>query len=187
MKMSPEEVVDAIIKTNIEINKFWKDGAPGWAPIEATHLLNRSRLDWQVSLSYCLNDFLKIVSNEKKKGYLILGWVNLGSLIEGTLKLFLSVYYKDYKNDIKAIPQKRGKMQEPDELELESLKIFFRDKNILDIQDINWITDIQHKRNAVHAYRDRDIGNHEEFIENLYKYFDFLCDIKGRLPYPDFN
>ena len=39
-------------------------------------------------------------------GELILAWANLGALLEGTLKLFFSIYYSDFQTDIEAL--KRG-------------------------------------------------------------------------------
>ena len=40
------------------------------------------------------------------------------------MKLFLSVWYESYKNDVEAIKRK-GKLQDPDGLQLEPLRKFF--------------------------------------------------------------
>lgn len=32
---------------------------------------------------------------------------------------------------------------------------------------ISWIEKIQYKRNAIHSFKDRDIGSFEEFIETI--------------------
>jgi hypothetical protein len=96
--MSIDEVVDRIVTLNDRLRHFWMK-ADGWAPIEASRLLSKSRLDRQVSLSRCLKIWFAEPNPDNESGQLILAWVNLGSLVEGTMKLFLSVYYMDYQND----------------------------------------------------------------------------------------
>jgi len=44
---------------------------------------------------------------------------------------------------------------------------------------------IQQRRNAIHAYKDREIGNHDEFLLDVKTYLKFLRYINERLPYPD--
>lgn len=148
-----EEVMERIIHLYTGIQHFWSN-AYGWAPFESAQLLNKSQLDWQVSLAMCLKIWVNIPSNGDKIGRLILGWTNLGSLIEGILKLFLSVWYDTYKNDVDAITRK-GEIQKPDGLQLEPLRQFFR-KRIWDKNWDTWIQHIQYRRNAIHAYKSRD-------------------------------
>ena len=88
------KVVEKIISLNDKLSAFWAS-AHGWAPEDAANLLSKSRLDWQVSLSETLHLW-----------ELILAWANLGALLEGTLKLFFSIYYSDFQTDIEAL--KRG-------------------------------------------------------------------------------
>lgn len=90
------ESYEATVK-NIEIiqsglSEFWKN-AHGWAPTNAATLLDKSRLDWLPSLASVLRHWAK--DGELSAGELILGWANLGSLLEGSLKLFLAVYLTD--------------------------------------------------------------------------------------------
>jgi hypothetical protein len=103
--------------------------------------------------------------------------------VEGDLKLFLSVWYKDYLNDAEAIIR-RGDVVDPGILTLENLRDFFRDRIWGDAWE-DWILRIQQRRNAIHAYRDRDIGDHDELLEDVRTYLEFLRDINSRLPYPD--
>ena len=207
-KLDIQEVVERIITLNEGLADFWgnaksrapleaavpdeddndikvKGKAKDWAPLEAAELLSRSRLDWQVSLSRSLNRWISEPIATDDYGSQILAWVNLGSLVEGTLKLFLSVWYKDYLADIEAI-KKRAKLVEPDVLELELLRQFFTKKNIWDKEWDEWILDVQKKRNAIHAYKDRDLGNYDDYLKCLRKYLELLRLINGRLPYPDF-
>jgi hypothetical protein len=180
--MDVGEAVRRIVSLNDGLRNFWSN-ADGWAPIQAAQLLSRSRLDWQVSLSACLNLWLDKSSSINENGRLILGWANLGSLIEGSMKLFLSVWYEHYKNDVEAI-KRNGKLQHPDGLQLEPLRQFFRKRIWDDIWD-KWVEHIQHRRNAIHAYKDRDIGTHDEFLADIRTYLKFLRYINFRLPYPD--
>src|SRR5277367_5623413 len=92
-KMDMKEVVLKIVRLNKGLAVFWGN-SEGWASIDAANLLSRSRLDWQVSLSESLRYW--IGEDKLSDGDLILAWANLGSLVEGTMKLFLSVFYDDY-------------------------------------------------------------------------------------------
>jgi hypothetical protein len=44
---------------------------------------------------------------------------------------------------------------------------------------------VQQRRNAIHAFKDRDIGSVEEFFDEVRIYLDFLVDVTMGLPYPD--
>lgn len=93
------EVVDRIETSNQGIAKFWSK-SDGWAPVAAAGLLGKSRLDWQASLSGSLRLWMREPSNALTPAELILAWANLGSLVEGTIKTLLSVWYETYKADI---------------------------------------------------------------------------------------
>jgi hypothetical protein len=187
--VSLDEVIKNIVTLNDEIRRFWSK-AEGWAPNNAADLLSISKLDWQVSLSKCLNIWLNKNDNDDDSGSLILAWANLGSLVEGTLKLVLCVYYDDYRNDTEAIfdidkKKNEKKLKEPDILELEKLRQFFVKKQLVDKTWNNWILQIQQYRNAIHAYKNRDIGTWKEFYQDVRKYFEFLQLMNSLLPYPE--
>lgn len=198
-RYSTEEVVQRIIKLTESLTDFWKS-AEGWAPLEAAQLLTKSRLDWQASLARQLKLFL-LPEEKKESGALILAWTTLGSLTEGLLKLFLSIYYKDYqgeqvKTDIKTIKDRNDSLIEPDVLVLEKLKVFFAKRIFTpelvaiglsrgEVDWIQWITKIQHRRNAIHAFQDKDIGTFDEFHGDLKNYLMLMRKINGMVPYPD--
>ena len=165
--MSVDEVIERIIKLNEGLRKFW-GRAEGWAPLEAAELLSNSCLDRQVSLSHCLKLWISCAKPELEDGHLILAWANLGSLLEGSMKLFLSAWYKTYISDIDAIKRK-GKLQDPDGLQLEPLRQFFK-MRIWDETFDAYIQTIQQRRNAIHAFKDRNIGTKEEFSNNICNY-----------------
>jgi hypothetical protein len=182
--MPIDEVIFRIENLNEGLRKFWTN-AHGWAPVAAAQLLSKSRLDWQVSLSKCLKIWLQESEPDDQSGRLILAWTNLGSLVEGTLKLFLSVWYNDYKTDIEAI-KKNDEIIGPDSLQFEKIRLFFK-KRIWKDDDEDWdlwLLKIQQKRNAVHAYKHREIGTFDEFFNDVRKYLEFLRYINKRLPYP---
>jgi len=176
--------IERIVNLTKKMNTFWRN-AKGWAPIEAAQLLSKSRLDWQVDLAQCLNIWTLPDKDRYGEGFLIMAWANLGSLLEGIMKLFLSVYYKDYKNDINAIRSK-GILRDPDTLQLEPLRHFFK-KRIWKKEDPwdKWIELVQRRRNAIHAFRDHDIGTFEEWEHSTKMFLAFLRYINSRLPYPD--
>lgn len=175
-----EDIVDRIISGNEQLASFWGN-SHGWAPKEAADLMSKSRLDWQIELSKTLKlwDF-----QETKHGQLILAWANLGALIEGTLKLFLAVYYLDYVKDDENFKFK-GKIVDPDSLALEKLKQFYRKKELLNDKWFPYIDLVQQRRNAIHAFKDRPIGNEAEFEECVATYLELLISINDMLPYPE--
>ena len=136
--MPTAQVVQRIETLNRNLAGFWKD-ANGWAPIEAAGILSKSRLDWQVSLSSTLRMWLREPPNALSDGELILAWANLGSLIEGTLKLFLSAYYNDFQNDISNLKTanvydpKKGGSKSPDGLTLYRPSLTQTHEGILEI------------------------------------------------------
>lgn len=176
-----QESVRRIISGNEQLAAFWSN-SHGWAIDEAADLMSKSRLDWQVELSKTL--MLWETSSISGDGQLILAWANLGALIEGTLKLFLAVYYEYYKEDIDSIKNK-GKLVDPDGLALEKLKLFFKKKQLIDKKWLPFIDLVQSRRNAIHAFRDRDIGTLDDFKSSVTDYLEFLLAISRMLPYPD--
>lgn len=181
-----EDVIEWIEIVNSRLAQFWS-GAHGWPPIEAAGLLGKARLDWQVSLSSSLRLWLR-EPPALSDGELILAWANLGALIEGTLKLFLSVYYTDYCNDIDSLKsagaydKKKGAPMAPDGLTLEPLRKFVRDKVLIGAAANALTKLVQQRRNAIHAFKDRPIGDTSEFWEAVRSYMDLLDDLEARLP-----
>jgi len=181
-----EEVVQRIVTLNEGLRDFWSS-SHGWAPAEAADLLGRSRLDWQVSLSKSLSRWVDEPRIDDQAAVQILGYANVGTLVEGTLKVFLGVYIKDYQRSAKKIMSYRRE-QDPDGAALGALRRFF--KNSIWRSDPSddwdpWIQRIQNRRNAIHAFQDRDIGVHADLIDDIRRYLIFLRRINGQLPYPD--
>ena len=161
------------------IMDFWDGG--GWAYGTGAKLLDRSMLHWQTSLAVSLSRWV----NATSEGDLILAWTNLGALVEGQLKLFLCVYYHDYESDVDGM-RKRGEKINPDESQLEELRKFFVKR--IWYSGINWspyVKLVQQRRNAVHAFQQRDIGTFQEWTNALRLHLSFVRDIGGSLPYPD--
>ncbi len=191
------ETIDRIINLTDGLSEFWKT-SNGWARDKSYELLSKSRLEWQTQLSKKLHLIID-KSTEKDEGLLIIGWSILGSLVEGTIKLFLSVWYDEYESDAlldNNYLDKKGKLKEPDELMLENLKQFLSKKvypNEIraiwksngEFDLIDFIDRIQYKRNAIHAFKNRDIGNFELFYEEIENYLIFLRKMTDTFPYPD--
>lgn len=175
-----EEVCERVTRLTTDMMTFWKS-ANGWAPAEAAGLLSRSMLEWQASLAASLSHWPKATS----EGDLILAWTNLGALIEGQLRLFLSVYYEDYKADAQPMVM-RGDVQQPDEASLELLRQFFvRSVWTTGLDWNSYVQFVQLRRNAIHAFRYRDIGTFDEWRDSLRTHLAFVRDLNDRLPYPD--
>ncbi len=168
-------------KWNTKVIRFWGTGAKGWAPKEAVEILSRSRLDRQSSLVSCLSKWIEPPSG-LEEGPLILAWANLGSVVEGVLKFFLSVWAEAYA---KHPVTKRGDVRDLDELSLEELRHFFKAKVWLESSNHwdEWIATVQQKRNAIHAYKHRDLGTHDDFLSAVVKYGQFVAAIDERIPW----
>lgn len=184
------EVVSRIVDLNSGLAQFWSR-SHGWAPHEASSLLTKSRLDWQVSLSSSLRNWLSIEDREISDGDLILAWTNLGALVEGTLKILLCVYYVDFLKDVisKRRPRffdaRRRVARSPDVLSLEMLRQFCDDRDLLSNEQKSFVELVQRRRNAIHAFADRPIGDGVEFDIAVRDYLCLLRSISSRLPYPD--
>jgi hypothetical protein len=183
-KIPIEQVLDRIVTLNRGIRDFWSS-ADGWAPIEAAALLSKSRLDWQVSLSATLRLWFPSGGSQLTDGRLILAWANLGSLVEGTMKLFLSVFYADYSKDIDAFKKKNGKLIDPDVLTLERLRQFFTKKDLLSSEWESYVQHVQSRRNAIHAFEDKELGTGLEYEQAVRRYLKLVREINSRIPYPD--
>jgi hypothetical protein len=185
----PSEIIARIESLNRKLAGFWK-AAHGWAPIEAAGLLSKARLDWQVSLSSSLRNWLRDPPAALSDGDLILAWTNLGALIEGTLKLFLSVYYNDFQADVEnlkaagAFDHKAQASKSPDGLTLEPLRKYAAARDLIGASGDALVKLVQERRNAIHAFKDRPIGDGTEFWEAVHDYLDMLGDVDDRLPYP---
>ncbi len=186
--MPISEVVSRITTFNDGIRDFWS-AAHGWAPADAAELLSRARLDRQVSLSSCLSLWAEEPERpDQRDGALVLGWANLGALVEGTMKWFLCVYRGDYPEDGSAF-RRRGKLLEPDALKFDQLRQFFARHVWIDSERDGWdqwLAGIRDRRNAIHSYQDRDIGDLAALHQGIREYLSFLRDVHGRVPgYPD--
>jgi hypothetical protein len=140
-----------------------------------------------VSLSHSLRLWINEPDSDEWAAFQILAYSNLGALVENTLRVFLSVHYTTYRNDAAVIVRK-GLIQDPDEATFDRLRDFFKKRiwrdDTTDDWD-SWICRIQYRRNAIHAFKDRDIGTHGELIEDVREYLRFLRRVDGQLPYPD--
>jgi len=189
-EMPIQQVVERIEILNANLARFWS-AAHGWAPLEAAGLLSKSRLDWQVSLSASLRLWLREPPDSLSDGELILAWANLGSLIEGTLKLLLSVYYNDFRKDVDnlklagAYDKKKKAPLPPDGLTLEPLRRYVLARALIGSSGDTLVKHVQDRRNAIHAFKDRPIGDGAEFQAALRNYLEMLSAIGERLPYPD--
>jgi hypothetical protein len=182
------EVVSRITTLNDGIRDFWS-AAHGWAPADAADLLASARLDRQGSLSSCLSFWTEEPElAEQRDGALTLGWANVGALVEGTMKWFLCVYREDYPEGETAFKRK-GKLLEPDALSLDQLRQFFARHVWIDSERDGWdqwLVSIRDRRNSIHSYQDRDIGDLAALHLAIREYLAFLREVHSRIPgYPD--
>lgn len=170
-------VVDEVVLLNQKIGSFWRNSC-GWAPAEAAELLGRARLDRQVALSHTLMLWVEPEAKEGApdlEGRLILGWANIGALVEGSLSWYLCVYYEDFR---KSLPDKK-----PDDKMLADLNDFYK-KHVSETW-WDWIDTVRRRRNAIHVFKDRDVGSLAELEVGVRQYLYFLKELDESVPYPD--
>lgn len=181
--VSAENAVADIVRLNSEAAAFWSR-AHGWAPQDAADLLSAARLDWQVSLSHTLHLWTIPPPPERLAGHLVLGWTNLGSLVEGTLKLFLTVYLLDYRKSSDR-PGRSAKLPNPGDLWLGQLRKFYSEHIFDDSWPWNdWVQSVQTHRNAIHTFNAAELGTHEDLLAGILTYRDFLSDLLSSCPEP---
>lgn len=189
-EMTLQEIITRIENLNSGLAEFWR-ASKGWEPVEAAGLLNKARLDWQVSLSTTLRLWLRDPPATLSDGELILAWSNLGSLVEGTLKLLLSVFYEDYKPDVVALKRanafdpEKSQARSPDGLGLKSLRIFVRERELIGPAGDALVELVPKRRNAIHAFQDRSLGDDGELRYAIGAYLALLRHVNELLPYPD--
>lgn len=181
--LSLEEVCARIEKLTRGMMSFWKD-AHGWAPVDTAGLLSKSMLDEQASLAGSLAQWVQASSS----GDLILAWVNLGVLVEGLLKLLLSVHLDYYKSQVSVMVAANGKKlydASPDKLMLAKLQKFC-ETQIWDSTDpwADYVERIRSRRNAIHAFQYKDIGSFTDWQRELREHLLFVRYINRLLFYP---
>lgn len=176
--------LDYICRITDEKLTIWAD-VYGYAPMAAAIKLDRAMLTWMKSLTHTLRmweHLAELGELNMTEGEQILAYANLGALVESWLKFFLSVYYLDYKSNPY---KKKGKIVEPENLELEELKQFCR--GILWTESskdpmFKWVEKIQQRRNAIHSYKYRELGTTDDFLDDIKQYQVFLKLIINHLP-----
>ena len=158
----------------------WKE-VRGIADSKVADKMDIAMLEWIDELTNTLSIWID-KGKDMSIGELILARVNLGALVESWLKFFYCVFYVDYLK--KPMVSKKGKMLEPENMQFEQLKTFSIGilwDNISDKEYI-WVDKIQNTRNSIHIFKYRDIGNTEEFINDIEQYYDFVTNILKHFP-----
>lgn len=158
---------------------IWKESR-GIAPNCVADKMDDAMLFWMAELT----DTLKIWIDKgisMKDGELILARTNMGALVESWLKFFYCVYYEEYIKNPKTY---KGKMIEPDNMKFEDLKNYSNGKLWDDNKSAMyiWVDKIQSYRNAVHAFKYRDIGTAEEFMSDMEEFYKYVNHILNCIP-----
>ena len=155
----------------------------GLAPEGVTDKFDAAMLNWMNDLTDSLDIWIA-KSLDMTDGELILAWTNLGALVECWLRFFYCAYYEDYMKSPKL--GKKGKPLEPDDKAMTFDYLIQYSKGILwdSLQDplYLWVYQIQHYRNAIHAFSYREIGHPSDFILNIAQYSLFVDEVIDRLP-----
>jgi len=179
-------VLRLIVRAHDDLASFWSNPR-GWAPDEAAAIFDRCRLDRLAQLARCLRYWIEEGAPEEAEGRLVLARANLGALVEGAMQLGLTVFHADYSRSTRA-PRSKGVVTEAPDLMLNTLRIFYRDEFWRLAESARWdkwAESVQQRRNGVHAFAERNLGSHTDFLSDVRTYLEFLAAINNRLPYPD--
>lgn len=159
---------------------LWKE-ARGIAPDSAADKLDDAMLEWQSELTKTLSIWID-KGLTMTSGELILARANLGAVVESWLKFFYCVYYEDYCKS--PITNNKGKMIEPEKASFDNLKEFSNGKLWDDVNspEYSWVDSVQHKRNAIHSFRYRDIGTPLEFMDDIDHLYSFVDNVLSHFP-----
>ncbi|MCA9252240.1 MAG: hypothetical protein KDA54_14035 [Phycisphaerales bacterium] len=183
--MDTRQCIEDIKAVHEHWESFWGDG--GWASGDAAELLTASRLDWLHSLAGCLSLWTEHGGEDSSPGKLILAWANLGALLEGSLMFFLSVFKHNVDETNETVEGQRAAAR-LERWTLEQLRTFYEEHVWIEPERAeltDWILQVQRRRNAIHAYRDRELGTVREFRDDLIKYLKLIVNLEGRIPYPE--
>jgi hypothetical protein len=173
--------IHKIIRVTSALNDFWSN-CEGWAPENASGLLYEARLDRQLSFAYTLIDCVDPFPEEVKDAKIIMGYAALRSMSEGAIKLFFSAFAEDYLTDSLAIV-KKNKIVSPEGIGFDDLIKLYLMKG--DPSFEGYLRRIQYRGNAIHHFKDRDIGSQSDLVADIKIYKNFLLAINHQLPYPD--
>ena len=176
----PADAIKEIISTITAQAQFWSQSR-GWAPSAAADLLEAARLDRQLSFANTLGDCLITFPHDSADARQILGYATLRSLCEGAIKLFVTVYFEDYRTDSDAI-KKKSQIVNPEDAQFEKLIHFYLKKGDPAFKSV--LERIRDRGNAIHHFRNRDIGTQSELQGDIIGFRDFLTAVDGQLPYP---
>ena len=188
-----EATIDQIIKKHKEIKNFWGKLSyhgeymdEGWTPPEnVVDLLDEVWFDAQISLSCRLRECFRNHSKDEHIGKLISLWVILGSLVENTLRFFLSVYKLDTEESKhkKYISFKNPRKTIATATFSEIIK-FYKKEQIFDNHWEGWFDKIKNLRNSVHSFNQKEIYDPTELETHIIKYKFFVRGVYDRLPWP---
>ena len=175
-------VIAKIIRVTEAQERFWSR-PHGWAPSAAADLLAEARLDRQLSFTHTLHEYLQPFSPDVAEARQILGYTTLRSLCEGALKLFFSVWFEDYCQDKDAVYGPKQTLVSPEEIAYDRLIALYTKKGESKFE--TFLRRVQERGNAIHHFRDRDIGTQSDLIADIVEFKEFLLAVNSQLPYPD--
>ena len=189
-----EEDIIQIIKKHEKFKKFWgrlsyhSGYINGWTPPkEAMELLDEVWFNVQISLSCRLREFFREHPEDENTAKLIVLWTLLGSLVENTLRFFLSIYILNVdESKYKKLLFFKKELMISKANFINIIK-FIKKEEIFNNNDYNWVEwfdEIRDLRNSVHSFNKKEICDPSELEDHILKYKNFLECIDGRLPWP---
>ncbi|MDD2391665.1 MAG: hypothetical protein PHU94_01845 [Bacilli bacterium] len=203
-----DKTIDEIIALIEDMCFFWKN-SQGWAPKEVSEEFDNLEMDRFSDFTKNLHKFKK---EELSEGELVLVYTIIGSILEGVMIIFYTMWLESYNTDIKdeeyrqiskldegetydykyrKWERKENNYKKPSELGLELLKVFSVERLFSNNDDRSikfwkkYITIIQENRNSIHVMKKRRIDNSETLNEKLELLVELIKLVDSKLIYPD--
>lgn len=179
---STDEACDLIINISAKWATFWPT-SHGWAPSIAADLMTQELMDRHLEMAHALKKWPKRLLENDAQGEFVLAWVNLGSVIEGALKIYMDVFYADWLKDADA-PTKKGQKQTPNASFFDRLIQFVSKKELFKADEIKFFEKVRDQRNLIHPMKIGTVLDGIAFAEAVMHTAAFHDDVEGRLPDP---
>jgi hypothetical protein len=182
---TPERACNLIIDICTKWAAFWPT-SQGWAPAEAASLMKQEIMDRQLCMAHALKRWHERLLQNEAPGELVMAWTNLGSVIEGALKIYMCVYYEDWLKDADA-PISNGKKLSPDDTFFDRLIRFTLKKGLFHPKDTKLLETVRDQRNLIHPMKTGAVLDRPAFFGAVMQAAALVAQVEHRLPYPNWN
>lgn len=176
---------EQLIRFQKDINETWGDRD---IPEDIAELFSIARFDLQLELLTHLRELVRDFSDDTPRINILFAWVNLGALVEGTLRWFFCVHVSSVGNGDSANAHiERIRCKEIEDWKLGEFVEFFNSEVMpnseFDQSVSDWLTTVMQQRNNIHTFfRKMEILGLMDLISAVSQYVEFSKALRSRQP-----